>query len=79
MDLRNVTIAFEYDQEIQTWAAHIPGVGAYGEGSTKEAALEDLKEALQLYIETVGKEQFFSEAGLIEYKTIPLQSIAEIA
>jgi predicted RNase H-like HicB family nuclease len=79
MDMDQVTVAFEFDAEIETWSAHIPGVGAYGEGATKEEALADLKEALHLYMETVGKNQFLEEAGLVEYESVPLQSIAEIA
>ena len=39
------------------WCAHAqlrPGVGAHGEGSTPEAAIEDLREALVGLIASVG-------------------------
>jgi predicted RNase H-like HicB family nuclease len=39
------------------FTASIPDIPAYGEGDTESAAIEDLKEALRLYIEVRGVDQ----------------------
>jgi len=39
------------DEEQGGFTATIPDIPAYGEGDTEAAAIEDLKEALRLYIE----------------------------
>lgn len=38
------------DKELGGFTARVPDVPAYGEGVTEEAAIEDLKEALQAYV-----------------------------
>ncbi len=71
------TVAFVLDEELGVWAAYIPDVPAYGEGKSKEEALEDLKKAVALYIEEAGQEVFQSHlAPTTEYKTIPLSMFA---
>jgi predicted RNase H-like HicB family nuclease len=51
-----VPIVIERDED-GTWCAHAqlrPGVGAHGEGSTEQEALDDLREALIGLIEEFG-------------------------
>ena len=51
-----VPVVVERDED-GVWCAHAqlrPGVGAHGEGSTEEAALQDLREALTGLIEEFG-------------------------
>ncbi len=45
------------DEEQSGFTAIIPDIPAYGEGDTEAAAIEDLKEALRLYIEVRGVDQ----------------------
>jgi hypothetical protein len=51
-------VPYDLEQdEDGVWCAHAqlrPGVGAHGEGSTPEAAIEDLREALVGLIASVG-------------------------
>ena len=71
-----ITIAYVWDKDLKRFSAYIPDVAAYGEGATKEEALQSLKQALVLYIEEVGKEQFLSEViGPVEYETLQLGSL----
>jgi predicted RNase H-like HicB family nuclease len=52
----HVPYALELDED-GVWRASAelrPGVGAVGDGATREAALDDLREALQALIAEVG-------------------------
>ncbi|MBI3619186.1 hypothetical protein HY213_04115 [Candidatus Peregrinibacteria bacterium] len=72
-----VTVTFVLDEELGIWTAYVPDVAAYGEGETKEDALEDLKKAVALYIEAAGEEAFYAHlAPVAEYKKIPLSAFA---
>ncbi len=42
------------DLEEGGFTARVPDIPAYGEGSTEEEAIADLKEAIRGYIETFG-------------------------
>lgn len=42
------------DEELGGFTARIPDVPAYGEGSTEELAIADLKESLKVYVEEFG-------------------------
>ena len=42
------------DEEQGGFTATVPDIPAYGEGETEAEAVEDLKEALRLYIEVRG-------------------------
>lgn len=44
------------DPEEGGYTARVPDIPAYGEGATEEAAIADLKEALQVYVEAFGVE-----------------------
>lgn len=71
------TVAFVLDEELGTWTAYIPDVAAYGEGASKEEALEDLKKAVALYIEEAGVEDFLAHiAPTTEYERVPLSTFA---
>jgi predicted RNase H-like HicB family nuclease len=48
------------DEEQGGFTACIPDIPAYGEGDSEAAAIEDLKEALRLYIEVRGIDQVMS-------------------
>jgi predicted RNase H-like HicB family nuclease len=52
-----LTVELIPDPEEGGYTARVPDIPAYGEGSTEEAALEDLKEALAGYIEAFGLEE----------------------
>ncbi len=76
MELDHVTVVFVWDGELKTYSAYVEGVAAYGEGKTKEEALESLKKALMLYIGEVGKDRFLGEiVAPIEYEELKLSSI----
>lgn len=49
-----LTIELIADHDFGGFTARIPDIPAYGEGSTEEEAISDLKEALVGYIETFG-------------------------
>lgn len=44
------------DEEIGGFTATIPGIPAYGEGETEEAAIADLKQAVAVYVSVFGIE-----------------------
>ena len=44
------------DEEQGGFTARIPDIPAYGEGETEQEAIDDLKGALQGYVETFGVE-----------------------
>src|SRR5207247_4471709 len=54
--MEKLTIELIPDTELGGFTARVPDIPAYGEGETEEAAVADLKEALQRYIETFGLE-----------------------
>jgi predicted RNase H-like HicB family nuclease len=58
MSTRTIHVPYTVEQdEDGVWCAHAQlraGVGAHGEGATREAALDDLREALTALIESVG-------------------------
>lgn len=48
-------VVLERDPDTGTWVAEIPGIaGCYSQGDTRAAALENVREALRLVIETDG-------------------------
>jgi len=55
------------DDEQGGFTATVPDIPAYGEGDTEAAAIEDLKEALRLYIEVRGLDQ---AVGLVQFDTL---------
>lgn len=71
-----VTVAFIWDEKLHRFSAYVSDVPAYGEGATKEEALADLRKAIALYIEEVGRDQFLSEViAPLEYETFKLSSL----
>ena len=71
-----VSVMLSFDEELKKWAAWIPDVAAFGEGQTTEEAIADLKKALSLYIEAVGRERFLEEvAPPSQSISIPLGSL----
>ncbi len=55
-----LTVELIPDEEQGGFTACLPDIPAYGEGETEAAAIEDLKEALRLYIEVRGIDQALS-------------------
>lgn len=49
-----LTIELIPDEEQGGFTATLPDIPAYGEGETEAEAIEDLKEALRLYIDVRG-------------------------
>lgn len=58
---RSVHVPYTVEQdEDGVWCAHAqlrPGVGAHGQGDTAEAAVDDLREALQALVAEFGVPQ----------------------
>jgi len=52
-----LTVELIPDEEQGGFTACVPDIPAYGEGDTEAEAIEDLKEALRLYIEERGVDQ----------------------
>lgn len=52
----HVVVEIIPDREAGGFTARVPNIPAYGEGDSEEAAIADLKEALQGYIEEFGLE-----------------------
>ena len=53
-----VSVTLTYDEKIEQWGAWIEGIGAYGQGANPQGAIDDLKTALLLYIEEMGRDRF---------------------
>ena len=71
-----ISVMLSFDEELQQWAAWVPDVAAYGVGKSVEAAVTDLKKALSLYIEEVGRKRFLQEvAPPSQSISIPLGSL----
>ena len=71
-----VSVTITYDEKLRQWGAWLPDVAAYGTGATPEEALEDLKKALKLYVEEVGRERLLEEiAPPAQSLSIPLTSL----
>jgi predicted RNase H-like HicB family nuclease len=58
--MRRFTVEIIPDPDQGGYTARIPDIPAYGEGSTEEDAIADLREALRAYIETFGLEDAFA-------------------
>jgi predicted RNase H-like HicB family nuclease len=52
--MSRITVELIPDPELGGYTARVPDIPAYGEGETEEAAIADLKEALQGYVEAFG-------------------------
>lgn len=75
-----VSVVLSYDGEIDQWGAWLSGVSAYGQGDTPQGAIEDLKEALALYIEEVGREKFLENLEPpSQTLSLPLSDLVQIA
>ena len=71
-----VSVMLSFDEKLRQWAAWVPDVAAYGCGSTMEGAVADLKKALLLYIEEVGRDRFLEDvAPPSQSISIPLGSL----
>ncbi|MBL8233771.1 MAG: hypothetical protein JNL98_35060 [Bryobacterales bacterium] len=54
--MKRLTVELIPDTEQGGFTARVPDIPAYGEGSTEEEAIADLREALLAYIEEFGVE-----------------------
>jgi predicted RNase H-like HicB family nuclease len=68
-----ISVTLTHDEKAKTWGAWIPDVPAYGVGKTPQLAMDDLKKAVALYIEEVGKKRFLEEiAAPTQTLSVPL-------
>ena len=75
--MNKVTVTFIWDEELKIFSAYLPDVPVCGEGHTKEAALNHLKEGIEFYIEEVGREEFLSRITVpMEHEEIELARLA---
>ncbi len=54
--MQRLTVELIPDPELGGFTARVPDIPAYGEGTTEEEAIADLKEALRGYVEAFGVE-----------------------
>jgi predicted RNase H-like HicB family nuclease len=60
METTRVPVHIEHDPEAKLFSAYVPDIPGCGEGETEAEAIEDLKEALRLYIEVRGLDKALS-------------------
>jgi predicted RNase H-like HicB family nuclease len=54
--MQRLTVEIIPDPEEGGFTARVPDIPAYGEGSTEEEAIADLREALRAYVQVFGVE-----------------------
>jgi predicted RNase H-like HicB family nuclease len=54
--MQRLTVEIIPDHEEGGFTARVPDIPAYGEGTTEEDAIADLREALRAYVEAFGIE-----------------------
>lgn len=65
-----LTIELIPDPEFGGFTARVPDVPAYGEGDTEEAAIADLRAALQGYIEAFGLDDALARVSQPEIRHV---------
>jgi predicted RNase H-like HicB family nuclease len=60
---RQLTVEIIPDPEFGGFTARVPDIPAYGEGSSEEEAIADLREALLAYVEAFGVEDAVSRVN----------------
>jgi len=77
-----IIVTFNIQQEDDVWTAHCEELGTATFGHSREEALERLKEAVELHLNTledVGeRERFFEENGIKTYTYKPRTKKVEI-
>jgi len=76
--MKTLTVELIPDQEQGGFTACIPDIPAYGEGETEQEAINDLKEALQAYIEAFGLEAALARINPPVVRQVELD-LAELA
>ena len=76
---KHLTVELIPDAEVGGFTARLPDIPAYGEGDTEEEAIEDLKEALQAYIEEFGIEDALSRVNSPTILRYPDWNLAELS
>ena len=77
--LNKIVVEIIPDTEEGGFTARVPDIPAYGEGTTEEAAISDLKEALIGYIETFGLEDALSRVSAPTALRYPNWSLTELS
>lgn len=54
--MKQLTVEVIPDPDLGGFTARVPDIPAYGEGSSEDEAIADLKEALAAYVESFGVE-----------------------
>ena len=68
--MKEFAIEITPDEEIGGFTATIPGIPAYGEGETKEAAISDLKQAVAAYVAAFGIEDALERMSVLTKRAI---------
>lgn len=55
--MQSLTVEIIPDPEQGGFTARVPDIPAYGEGETEAEAIEDLREALQAYVDVFGLDE----------------------
>jgi predicted RNase H-like HicB family nuclease len=61
--MQRLTVELIPDLEAGGFTARVPDIPAYGEGASEEEAIEDLKEALLVYVEAFGVDDAMSRVN----------------
>ena len=71
-----VSVTLSFDAELRQWSAWVADIAAYGMGPSPQEAIADLRKALALYGEEVGREQMLQAiAPPMQSLTVPLESL----
>ena len=75
-----ITVTLAFDKKKRQWCAWVPDIAAYGIGKSPPQALADLKEALTMYMEAVGRKHFLQELSPpVQSLSLPLRDLVETA
>ena len=75
-----ISVTLSFDEKAHQWGAWVADIAAFGVGDSPPEAIEDLKKALALYIETVGRKQFLKElAPPVQAISLPLRDLVQAA
>ncbi|MFH0770301.1 MAG: hypothetical protein V1926_02890 [Candidatus Peregrinibacteria bacterium] len=75
-----ISVTLSFDGKKKQWCAWVPDIAAYGVGKSPPAALADLKSALSLYVESVGRKRFLKELSPpVQSLSLPLRDLVEAA
>ena len=80
--MMQLTIELIPDPEEGGFTARVPDIPAYGEGTTEDEAIDDLKEALRGYIEEFGLDDALSRVNppsVLRQLDVDLEDLVDVA